>query len=141
MISFETVKRAKAFLCWDCYDDLSVQLIPVRESTAFYYPPAQIGSIVLFYHPDAKDFISPLCLLFHEAGHHAQYQTWLKDNRSDIFWERLHTPTGPDKIQFEKESWDLGRTLFHKFLQKEKMLIDWVENYNRFSMQQMKTYA
>ncbi|MBN2102649.1 hypothetical protein JW835_01250 [bacterium] len=140
MISFEVIKQAKAFLCWDCYKDLSIQLIPIRESLAYYYPPAQMGSIVLFYNPDAEDFTTLLYLLFHEAGHHSQQKSWLKNNKSEAYWKTIQTPTGSDKMEFEKESWDRGRNLFQKFLQKENINIELLDNFDSFSIQQIKTY-
>jgi len=141
MVSLEIIKSAKAFLCWDCYHDLSIQLIPVRESAAYYYPPAEMGSIVLFYNSSTENHLGSLCLLFHEAGHHIQYKQWLKKNESESYWKCIQTPNGSEKIKLEQESWNLGRDLFQRFLEKEKLDTNLLNKYDSLSMDHTQTYS
>lgn len=122
MISRSVLYDAKAFLCWDVFDNLSVQLVPLETSAAFYYPPNnEAHSIVLFYEIDQPDFSESLFLLFHEAGHAQQCQ---KLDDREVSARKLQMPNGPERAAFEQLAWAEARTLFIQFLEKQQIKVD-----------------
>jgi hypothetical protein len=116
MIAKSLLDAAKAFLCWDVFPDLAIQLVALQNAVAYYYPPGgSLQSIVLFYDPAQRDFSEPLFLLFHEAGHACQWRQMQAD-KQEVLFERLMTiDTGPEKVSFEAEAWRLGQELFRRF--------------------------
>jgi hypothetical protein len=130
---------AKAFLCWDVFPDLSIQLVPLQSAVAYYYPPGNgLHSIVLFYDPAQHDFSEPLFLLFHEAGHACQCHALQEKNLGGQFERLMALDTGPDKASFESEAWRLGKELFIKFAGRRNLgpgLLERFESYCRHCVQ------
>ena len=116
MIPKSLLDAAKAFLCWDVFPDLSIQLVPLQSAVAYYYPPGGgLQSIVLFYDPSQRDFSEPLFLLFHEAGHACQWREMQAGARGGRFTRLMALDKGPEKAVFERDAWRLGKELFMKF--------------------------
>jgi hypothetical protein len=116
MISKSLLDAAKAFLCWDVFSDLAIQLVALQNAAAYYYPPGgSLQSIVLFYDPAQRDFSEPLFLLFHEAGHACQWRQMQAGGREGLFARLMTLDTGPEKVSFEAEAWRLGQELFRRF--------------------------
>jgi hypothetical protein len=119
MISKSLLDAAKAFLCWDVFPDLAIQLVALQHAAAYYYPPGgSLQSIVLFYDPEQRDFSEPLFLLFHEAGHACQWRQMQAGGRGELFARLLALDTGPEKVSFEVEAWRLGEELSRSFAEK-----------------------
>ncbi len=122
MVSFSTLKSAKAFLCWDEISDLSIQLVPVQKNTAWHYPPnTPLHSIVVYYDPDSFDLRNALFFLFHEAGHVLQWLAYKKDDNLTEFNKLLAIDKGEQKVAFEAIAWELGEKLLERFLLIERM--------------------
>jgi hypothetical protein len=116
MISKSLLDAAKAFLCWDEFPDLAIQLVALQNAAAYYYPPGgSLQSIVLFYDPAQRDFSEPLFLLFHEAGHACQWRQMQAGGRGGLFESLMTIDAGPEKVSFEAEAWRLGQELFRRF--------------------------
>lgn len=116
MISRSILHVAKAFLCWDVFKNLSIQLVPLQDAAAFHFPPQNhFHSIVLFYQQGLKDYSESLFMLFHEAGHVMHYK-----NLSDpIEYEKLlQAPSGRSRMAFEQQAWDEALLLFRRFLKR-----------------------
>lgn len=119
MISQSILFEAKAFLCWEKFPDLSIKFMSIEEAIAFFYPPAKnVMTINLFYKKNTKDYSLALCLLFHEAGHLQQWRILTAQNRADEFERCTNLDKGEQKIQFEREAWQLGGELLNEFLTK-----------------------
>ncbi len=122
MISKSVLTAAKAFLCWDAFKNLSIQLVPVQNAVAYYYPPQNAHhGIVLLYAAGAPDLSEPLFLLFHEAGHARQWTELYGKDRKDYFQEMIDRDRGSEKTAFEQEAWDNGRHLLEQFVRQEKL--------------------
>jgi hypothetical protein len=116
MIAKSLLDAAKAFLCWDVFPDLAIQLVELQNAAAYYYPPGgSLQSIVLFYDPAQRDFSEPLFLLFHEAGHACQWLQMQAGGRGGLFESLMTIDAGPEKVAFEAEAWRLGQELFLQF--------------------------
>ncbi len=117
MISKHLLNQAKAFLCWDAFPDVAIQLVPIQAAVAYYYPPSSdLHAIVVFYQPDAEDFAPPLFLLFHEIGHYLQFQECLRDGTVADFEAALQADNGAEKAAFERDSWERGERILKTFL-------------------------
>lgn len=117
MISFQVLKEAKAFLCWEVCKDLGVQLVPMRPAVAYYYPPRNPRhAIVVFYNPGSRDLSEALFLLFHEAGHAMQWMRLSVEDKADYFHAMIDADKGVEKTAFEQEAWDRGREFLEKFV-------------------------
>lgn len=143
MVSKSILSDAKAYLCWDKFDDLSIQLIEIKESVAYFFPPNHdFKTILLFYDKDQIDFSSALFLLFHEAGHALQYHEYEKQNNTEEFLRLMNLNKGSEKVRFEMTSWQKGKQLFTEFLEtyqiKNSALLSNYETYAQISVQ---TYA
>ena len=103
------LNAAKAFLCWDMFPDLTIQLVPTQEAISYFHPPFDKSTIVLFYQKDSRDYSTPLFLLFHEIGHYIQFEKMKKSRKESLFWQNINTPTGNSRIAFEQESWQKGK--------------------------------
>ena len=114
----DILHKAKAFLCWDVFHDVAVQLVRTKGPVSYFIPPSDICSIVVFTDQDETDFSKPVCHLFHEAGHRLQYEAWKKTGKRDRFMECINTPAGPARAAFEQEAWDMGRTLLRRFIRE-----------------------
>ena len=135
MISKSLLDAAKAFLCWDVFQDLSIQLVPLQNAVAYYYPPGgSLHSIVLFYDPAQPDFSEPLFLLFHEAGHACQWRQMQTCGQGELFQRLMGLDKGLEKVSFETEAWLLGKELFIQFAGSRGLspgLPDRFESYGR----------
>ncbi len=138
MISFDILSKAKAYLCWDIFQDLAVQLVPLQNAIAYYYPPQNSShSIVVFYHGEGKDFSDPLFLLFHEAGHVVQNS---QTNGND-FKDKMQLPNGKEKMEFEIDGWNEGRILFEKFIKEENLDADLLRRFDDYGVKAINSYS
>jgi len=129
---------AKAYLCWEVFGRLTIQLVPIQDAVAYYYPPnKESHSIVLYYHASLDDFSEPLFLLFHEAGHARQWSGIPEQQRESHFRSMLNLDTGKEKTAFEEKAWEAGRELFTRFIEKEhlsKKLLHRFDDYKRICL-------
>ncbi len=136
-VSKSTLDRAKAFLCWDVFDNVAIQLVPLKKAAAFYYPPqSDLHSIVLFFDPRHSDFSEPLFLLFHEAGHKQQWENLGKE-----FDEMMAIPTGPQRQAFEAEAWRLARSLFARFVENQTLNPEVLQRFDSFAQKAVESYG
>jgi hypothetical protein len=115
---------------------MSIQLIPLTQSIAYYVPPTDRHTILLFYDPHQHDFAQALFLLFHEAGHKIQYKI-----NSKIFHQMIDIPKGKVRQNFESESWQLARNLLEKFIKKQKLDSQLLQQFAQFADNAAKSYA
>lgn len=140
MISKSTLDEAKAFLCWDIFSELSVQLIEIQKMVSYFIPPSECPSIIIFYRHGETDFTKPLFNLFHEAGHLIQFNKTKNKNNNKKFRNLVNTPAGPKKINFEKQAWHQGKILFEDFIKKNILDISLLPQYDNYSKQLIDTY-
>jgi len=142
MINQSLLFEAKAFLCWEKFPNLSIKFIPIAETVAFFHPPGRdILTINLFYEKNSQDHAQAICLLFHEAGHVAQWQNFSAHNRINEFWNSINLDKGEQKFNFEKQAWNLGEELLREFLDKiniDKNILNDV--YKSYAEQSLMTY-
>jgi hypothetical protein len=137
VVSKTTLTDAKAFLCWENFDDLAIQLVPLQQTAAFYFPPAaDTHSIVLFYDKNLQDFSEPLFLLFHEAGHRQQHAL----NR-ELFDESIKIPNGPQRQDFEQQAWQVARRLFQQFVQNAQLDKSILTDFDQFAKKSINSYS
>ena len=118
MISKHLLEQAKAFLCWDAFPDVAIQLVPIQAAVAYYYPPSpDAHSLVVFYQPDAEDFAPPFFLLFHEIGHYLQFQERQRNGTLADF----QADNGAEKAAFERDSWERGLIILQTFLERHHL--------------------
>lgn len=139
-IEKEVLDRAKAFLCWDVFEDLTIQLIEIQQSVAFYYPPFQQGTIILYYERGIRDFRTPLFHLFHEAGHVLQFKQWEQTGKFVRFYEAMNSPGGPDRADFERDASERGRDLLIRFMETQKQQDRLIAEYDAWSRSAAATY-
>lgn len=132
--------QAKAFLCWDIFRDLSIQLVEVQEVVSYYHPPLDRSSIIVYYERGNKDFSFPLFLLFHEVGHYLQFHEMRENGREDDFQEMIDNPTGPANIKFEEESWSKGKRIFEKFIKIQNLDESLLKDYDRAAEESIRSY-
>ncbi len=140
MISKSTLNKAKSFLCWDVFSDLSIQLIETRDAVSYFLPPSNHPTIVVFYKKESEDFTLSLFHLFHEAGHLVQFNEMNCPEKPENFWDYVNTPTGIKKIQFEKQGWEKGHVLLRKFMETEKLNPDILKQYDDYAAKSITTY-
>lgn len=133
MISRSHLFEAKAFLCWDAFDDLFIQLVPLQNAAGYYFPPDnEHHSIILFYDDKLRDFCEPLFLLFHEAGHAVVYSQMYNGEKHR---QELQRHKGPLRAAFEKRAWEEAELLFVRFVEKigigECKVIDAFKDFSR----------
>jgi hypothetical protein len=120
MIRKSQLDAAKAFLCWEEFPDLSIQLVALGAATGYYFPPdTGLHSILLFYNSELLDFSEPLFLLFHEAGHVCQWRRMQANGEPGLFSKLMALDRGPEKAAFEAEAWRLGGEIFARFADKQ----------------------
>jgi len=143
MMTQKLLHEAKAFLCWDKFHDLTIQLIPIDSAVAYFFPPdAGQKTILVFYLSDRTDYSEALFLLFHEAGHHVQYALIASKNMCESFKALMNQDKGSSKYQFEAEAWDAGRTLLVDFLSGHSMaLSEILSAYDACSQRCLSSYA
>jgi hypothetical protein len=140
MIRKIILNEAKAFLCWDQFPELSVQLIEMQEAVSFFYPPAQRPIILVYYERGKDDFSIPLFHLFHEAGHYLQMNHFQSAGKSSEFRDMIQKPAGQVRHQFEKEGWNLGRDLLSVFARKNKLPSSVLNEYDTYAKRAVKSY-
>ena len=141
MIDKSVLDAAKAFLCWEAFDGLSVQLVAVQNAVAYYYPPGNpCHAVVLFYLEESRDFSEPLFLLFHEAGHAKQWSEMQAQKKTDLFQRMISATEGREKLDFEKQAWEIGMRLFADFLRKEKLEPLLFEHFDRYRAVCLQSY-
>ena len=138
---YSVLSDAKAFLCWDIFPDLSIQLVKVAKTTSYFYPPVNRCTIIVYYEKACADFSTPLCHLFHEAGHYVQYQEQENDNCEILFYEMMNTPTGLQRKTFEEEAWRKGKELLTKFIQKKELPESILKVFNDMATSRIQSYA
>jgi hypothetical protein len=138
MISFDVLSKAKGFLCWDVFKDLAIQLVPLQNAVAYYYPPQNSShSIVVFYQENINDFSESLFLLFHEAGH--AIQNSLTNGKE--FFDKMNLPNGKEKVDFEFEAWNEGRIIFNKFVKQENLDSDFMRRFDEYGVKAIESYS
>jgi hypothetical protein len=140
MIPKALLHQAKAFLSWDIFPGLSIQLVELSDAVSFFYPPFHRKTIIVYYARGDEDFSVPLFHLFHEAGHCLQFEEACERNSDSDFCERVNTPTGLLKTAFEEEAWIKGRTLLERFIQKDAMDASILEAYDAYSEKSVQSY-
>lgn len=140
MVSKSILNKAKSFLCWDVFSELTIQLIEIKEAVSYFLPPSKQSTIVIFYDKDTLDFIHPLFQLFHEAGHLLQYQNIQHRKTSQKFWDYINIPTGPEKVKFEQQGWNKGYLLLKKFIKTENLNPDILREYDTYAAKSIETY-
>lgn len=136
-ISKSILVDAKAFLCWDVFHDVSIQLVPLQNAAAFYYPPkSKTHSIVLFYDATRDDFTESLFLIFHEAGHRQQYEII-----GEMFEKIIEIPNGPQRQNFELEAWQLARLIFAEFVERFDFDADLLQQFDSFAQKSVNSYT
>ena len=130
------LNEAKAFLCWDALPNLSIQLVPIQKSVAYYFPPnRELDSILLFYDAHQHDFSESIFLLFHEAGHAQQYERLGK-----IFHNMISVPNGKERRSFEREAWSFAKILFEKFVTKFDLENSLLEKFDQYAAMSLDSY-
>lgn len=135
MVDRALLFEAKAFLCWEKFPNLAIQLIPLSAAVAFFYPPTRDRlTIQLFYEPDATDYSRPLFLLFHEAGHLLQWLEMAASDREQEFMQQMELDKGEPKVQFETDAWQKGEALLCQFVAQKRLTeVDLRKEYIEFS--------
>ena len=141
MVDASVLRAAKAFLCWDMFDDLGVQLVPLRHPVAYFYPRHNPQhAIVLFYTESARDMSEALFLLFHEAGHVRQWLQLHQDGQDHRFAQLLNLDKGAAKYGFEQEAWTLGRALLEEFLRAKELETGLLDAYDQYGRRCLESY-
>lgn len=140
MVNKAVLDKAKAFLCWDTFPDISVQLIETQKAVSYFHPPAGRSTIIVYYERGNSDFSFPLFLLFHEAGHYLQYREMEMQGRESEFWRIIDTPTGPEKAAFEKQAWEKGREAFKTFVQEQGLEASLLKEYDKTARKSIRSY-
>lgn len=141
-VSENTLKEAKSFLCWTVFKHLSVQLIPLRDAVAYYYPPKNhFHSIIVFYDQQQMEQSQALFLLFHEVGHITQWQELKKRSNQEKFIEFMNLDKSPEKQKFEQKAWLSGRELLNLFLREcNYHVTNVLEQYDIFAEKCIMSY-
>lgn len=141
MIPKSVLDAAKAFLCWDIFKDLTIQLVEIQGAVGYYYPPLNESHLItLFYPVGTNDFARPLYLLFHEAGHAQQWLSMPQKDRRNIFCSLINLDKGPEKDGFEGQAWKLGRNLFIDFIKRENLALYLLDGFDGYNATCMKSY-
>ncbi|MEJ2627872.1 MAG: hypothetical protein P8078_04890 [bacterium] len=140
MISKSTLQKAKSFLCWEVFSRLTVQLIERQNSISYFFPPSKQSTIIVLYPKETSDFTIPLFHLFHEAGHLIQYNEMNNTGKSKTFWNNVNIPTGKEKMKFEQKGWQKGHVLLKKFMERENLESDILEQYDVYAVKSTETY-
>jgi len=142
LVSENMLKEAKSYLCWNVFEQLSVQLIPIQDATAYYVPPVNpFHSIMVFYERRQKDFSHSLFLLFHEAGHVKQWKESDLQQNNEKFFEKINLDKGTEKQEFECKAWHYGRELLETFLRDYDYNTDNIlQHYDEYADKCIKSY-
>ena len=118
MITRDILVSAKQYLCWDRYEDLTIQFIEVSEPVSYFFPPAsERATILLFLKSANRDCREALFLLFHEVGHYLQYRAARAQNPEAQYRARLELD-GARRAAFEEEAWNMGVRDLEAFLRE-----------------------
>ncbi len=131
---------AKAFLCWDMFPDLTIQLVEMQETVSYFHPPGDRSTILLFYPKEKRDYSIPLFSLFHEIGHYTQYEQMKKAGNEPLFWENINTPTGHSRVAFERESWHKGKVYFKQFIEKNSLHPSLLSAFDQYAKMSVESY-
>jgi len=107
--------RAKAFLCWERFPALAIQLVQVEGPVAYFFAPHADRPAIVLFAPAQEESSEALFLLFHEAGHYAQYLELANSGRAADYWRLVDCPPGDERRAFEEEAWQRGRKLLEEF--------------------------
>ncbi|MFZ5517129.1 MAG: hypothetical protein ACOY90_10855 [Candidatus Zhuqueibacterota bacterium] len=142
MVGQAILFEAKAFLCWEKFPQATVQLIPIQDEVAYFFPPNNDAStITLFYNAQNRDCSGALFLLFHEAGHLMQWQHHAASDSTGQFWQLIHLDKGERKMQFETEAWKFARTLLEAFIVRiDCRADDLLEHIDRYAEKCILSY-
>ncbi|HDP97988.1 MAG TPA: hypothetical protein ENN22_02255 [bacterium] len=134
--------QAKSFLCWEKFSTLTIQLTPVNDAVAYFYPPNNdLSTIVVFYRENGDNFIAPLVFLFHEAGHFRQWSDYYQRQQSNVFLELIQIDHGRKKVQFEQEAWLHGEKLLIEFLNVAEIKPNhYLDDYHKLQKLSLATY-
>jgi len=142
MVDKAVLDQAKAFLCWDAVQGISVQLVALSGVAAYFYPPdTRQCSIVVFYNNEEADCSGALYYLFHEAGHAVQFQMMKSSGTSGDFRRLMNIYKGEERVAFEAESWQLGRSLLEQFIQKQELNQSLLAEYDQLAAESLQTYS
>ena len=135
MITKDILATAKQYLCWDLYQDLSLQLIETEEPVSYFFAPQpKQSTILLFLKSNKGDYRESLFLLFHEVGHYLQYTSYVRDGLESSYWQQVAGTGGTERLQFEFEAWDLGKKVLIDFFKSQNM-------HDKHIIRQYKTFA
>ncbi len=115
-VGHEILARAKAFLCWERFPALAVQLVQVDGPVAYFFAPHADRAAIVLFSPPQQEVGEALFLLFHEAGHYLQYGEFAESGRAGEYWRLVDCPMGEERRAFEAEAWKRGRVLFAEFV-------------------------
>ena len=122
LLSKKVLEQAKSFLCWDKYKDLTIKLIEIDTTVAFFYPPKNdLSAIVVFYEKNCIDFSNAIFLLFHEIGHLIQYKAYQTNNSIKKYYSVINADKGINKTEFERAAWKQGENILIQFLDQIKL--------------------
>ncbi len=131
---------AKAFLCWELFPNLTIQLVQMQETVSYFHPPFNRSTIIIFYKNENPDYSIPLFLLFHEVGHYIQYEKMQQKGMESLFWQNINAPTGSSRTAFEKESWEEGKIYFNRFIEKIGLHHSLLNEYDTYAKMSVETY-
>ena len=140
MIGKNILTEAKAFLCWDRFPELSVQLIEMQDTVSYFYPPAESPTILVYYRKGMDDYSIPLFHLFHEAGHFVQLREYTRTGRESQFRDALQQPGGDQRIGLEKEGWERGRQLLAQFMEEKDLPPSLLREYDQYGQRAAASY-
>lgn len=142
MIDKRVLDKAKSYLSWDLQEPVSIQLVAIDRAVAYFYPPQnKLSSIIVLYEGGCNDFSRPLFLLFHEMGHHIQYNHYQNEGRSDQYWQLLNADSGMMKCRFEEEAWEYGAELLGKFAKDTGSIRpETIQHYRHYAEECVSSY-
>jgi len=133
--------QAKAYLCWDIFRNMNIQLVGIQSDAAYFFPPRKDdATIVVFYRDGNEDMSRPLFLLFHEAGHWVQFAEYRERGREKEFYHIINSPTGTDRYCFEKQAWAEGGILLRDFAEKHHLPVEWLDRFDRYAEESLASY-
>ena len=141
-VSLSLLQEAKSYLCWDVFPGLAMQLVPIENTTAWYFPPEkELDRIFVFYRDDAKSLAEALFYLFHEAGHLVQKQSFEQNRDMHEFQKMLELDRGARKAAFEQQAWALGEPLLERYLHTRDIdPITLLDPYRDLAVQSVSSY-
>ncbi|MDZ7337211.1 MAG: hypothetical protein ONB30_01585 [candidate division KSB1 bacterium] len=111
------VAQAKAFLCWERFPGLAIQLVQVEGPVSYFFAPRADRPAIVVFVPAQGDCRDALFLLFHEVGHYLQYLELVAAGREAEYWRLVDLPSGQERQHFEMEAWQRGEKVLGEFVQ------------------------